>query len=210
VPSLALLCLQTLITSSSDADFSETVVPFIPLHLRHVLLRWAAVHRPLTNHQLRALCGSDGHVAGELIIIGPNTAVGEDQFRPPDAEGRLAEWESDDWVAPPMHTFILVSAHLAPSIMFTLPATLTHLALINILNPVSLHRLPMTCPLLECLDLSHNMWLVAEKDAEERLGNVQWSRWHRLRTLGMRGCHVPAESMVEINKGRWDDVQVVR
>jgi hypothetical protein len=94
--------------------------------------------------------------------------------------------------------------------MFTLPPTLTHLALINILNPVSLHRLPMTCPLLECLDLSHNMWLVAEKDAEERLGNVQWSRWHRLRTLGMRGCHVPAESMVEINKGRWDDVQVVR
>jgi hypothetical protein len=103
-----------------------------------------------------------------------------------------------------------MSAHLTLSIICTLPATLTHLALVNILNPVSLHRLPMICPLVECLDLSYNAWLVAEKEAQDRLGKLQWSRWHQLRTLGLRGCHVPADLTVEVNKGRWDDVQVVK
>ncbi|KAJ6547671.1 hypothetical protein B0H19DRAFT_1166806 [Mycena capillaripes] len=207
VPPLTLLCLQTLV--SFDPDFSA-IVPFMPPHLRRDLLHWAAVHRPLTNSQLRALCGSDGHVAGELIIIGPNAAVREDQFRDPDAESRLAEWESDDSLPPPpMQTFILISARLAFSVMSTLPATLTHLALLNILNPLSLHRLPMICPLVECLDLSHNAWLVAEKEARETLGKVQWSRWHQLRILGLRGCHVPADMLVEVNKGRWEDVGII-
>ncbi|KAJ7271886.1 hypothetical protein B0H12DRAFT_668150 [Mycena haematopus] len=209
VPPLTLLCLQILVAPSFDADFAETM-QFIPPHLRLVLLRWAAVHRPLTNHKLRALC-SDGPVAGELIVVGPDASVHEDQFKGPDAECRSAEWDSDDWPPPiAMHTFILLSVHLTSSIVFNLPATLTHLALVHILNPVSLHRLPTTCPLLECLDLSYNAWLVAEKDAQERLGKLQWSRWHHLRTLGLRGCHVPSDLMVLVNRGRWDDVQVVK
>ncbi|KAF8212124.1 hypothetical protein K438DRAFT_1662784 [Mycena galopus ATCC 62051] len=209
VPPLTLLCLQTLVISF-DADLAE-IVQFIPPHLRLAVLRWAAVHQPLPNDQLRALC-SDGPPAGELIVVGPNAGLHEDQFRGPDAElSRSAEWESDDWPhPPPMHTLVLLSAHLTLSIISTLPATLTRLALVNILNPVALHRLVTTCPLVECLDLSYNSWLVAEKEAQDRLGKLQWSRWHQLRTLGLRGCHVSADLMVEVNKGRWDDVQVVK
>ncbi|KAJ6596998.1 hypothetical protein DFH09DRAFT_108492 [Mycena vulgaris] len=211
VPPLTLLCLQILITTLSDADFSDTVLPFIPSHLRHDLLRWTAIHRPLNNNgQIRALCGPEGHLAGELILIGPNANVREDQFRDPE-HTRSAEWESDDWLPPPpMHTFVLVSAHLSFSTLCSLPATLTRLALVNLPTPVSLHRLPTTCPLVECLDLSYNTWLVAEKEAQERLGKVKWSRWHQLRTLGIRGCHVPADMIAEVNKGRWDDVRVVK
>ncbi|KAJ7685298.1 hypothetical protein DFH06DRAFT_1357343 [Mycena polygramma] len=207
VPPLTLLCLQTL---TLDADFLN-IIPFIPAHLRLDLLRWTAVHRPLTNHQLRALCGSDGHVAGELIIIGPNATVHEQQFRRPDAEHRAAEWESDESFAlPPMHTLIIVCAHLGFSVMSTLPATLTHLALVNVPNALPLHRLPMTCPLLQCLDLSHNIWLATEKEARESLDKVQWSRWHQLRILGLKGCHIPADVLGKVNKGRWDDVRVVK
>jgi len=108
-----------------------------------------------------------------------------------------------------MHTFILVSAHISSSAR--LPATLTRLGLINVSTPVSLHRLPTTCPLLELLDISYNDWLVAEKDVQEKLGKVQWSRWHHLRELGMRACHdIPGDIMAEVNKGRWDDVKVVK
>ncbi|KAJ7046903.1 hypothetical protein C8F04DRAFT_213816 [Mycena alexandri] len=211
VPPLTSLCLQILRMAPFDADFSENILPFIPPHLRRTLLRWSAVHAPLTTHQLRALCSSDGDVAGELIVVGPDAGLREDQFKHPDADSCLAEWESEDWVAPPpMHTFILVSSHLAVSVMCTLPATLTHLALVNVSNPVSLHRLPTICPLVESLDLSYNTWLVAEAEARERLGKVQWSRWHQLRILGIRGCHVPTAIVVEVNKGRWDDVQVVK
>ncbi|KAJ7774946.1 hypothetical protein B0H16DRAFT_1713391 [Mycena metata] len=211
VPPLTSLCLQILRTAPFDADFSENILPFIPPHLRRTLLRWSAVQAPLTTHQLRALCGSDGDVAGELIVVGPDAGLREDHFKHADANSRFAEWESEDWVAPPpMHTFVLVSSHLAVSLMCTLPATLTHLALVNVLNPVSLHRLPMICPLVESLDLSYNTWLVAEADARERLGKIQWSRWHQLRILGMRGCHVPTATVAEVNKGRWDDVHVVK
>ncbi|KAJ7709798.1 hypothetical protein B0H17DRAFT_1124311 [Mycena rosella] len=209
VPPLTLMCLQILITSSFEDDFFETILPFIPTHLRHDLLRWTAVHYPLTNHQLHALCGPEGHVGGELVVIGPNATVCEDQFKSAE-QSRSAEWESDDWrPLPPMHTFILVSGHIGFSTLCSLPATLTHLALINLPAPVSLHRLPSTCPLVECLDLSYNTWLVAEKEARERLGTVKWSRWHQLHKLGFRGCQLPADIMVEVNKGRWDDVRVV-
>ncbi|KAJ7109484.1 hypothetical protein C8R44DRAFT_635084 [Mycena epipterygia] len=207
VPPLTLVCLQILV-KTFDADFSD-IIPFIPPHLRHDLLRWTAIHDPLSNDHLRALCGLDGHVAGELIIM-PPASIREDQFRYPEPS-RSAEWESDDWLPPPpMHTFILVSSHLSFSTLCNLPVTLTHLALVNLPTPVSLHRLPTTCPLVECLDLSYNSWLVVEKEARERLGKVQWSRWHQLQTLGVRECYIPADMIIEVNKGRWDDVTVVK
>ncbi|KAF7363528.1 Release factor H-coupled R [Mycena sanguinolenta] len=102
VPPLTLLCLQTLM-SSLGGDLTE-VVQFIPPHLRLALMRWAAVHRPLSNHQLRVLC-PDGPVDGELIIVGPEATVHEDQFRGPDGEEcQSAEWETDDWPNPPPDT----------------------------------------------------------------------------------------------------------
>jgi hypothetical protein len=210
VPSLTLLCLRTLVTSSSDDDFSENIVPYIPSHLRKDLLRWTAVHSPLTNSKLHALSEPDGHVGGELILVGPHTRVLEDQFGDPERDGRLSEWESDESLPAPLHTFILVSAHLAFSTLCSLPATITHLALINLPTPVPIHRLPATCPLVERLDLSYNRWLVGEKEAQEKLGKMNWTRFHNLRVLGLRGCHMPDNLMTEVNKGRWDDVEVIR
>ncbi|KAJ6623545.1 hypothetical protein B0H10DRAFT_2010369 [Mycena sp. CBHHK59/15] len=211
VPPLTLICLRILLTSFSDAEFSENIVPFIPSHLRHDLLRWTTVHSPLNSSQLDALCGPDRHTDGELIIIGPNATVREDQFRHLEPEERTSEWESDDWLPPPpLHTFILVSAHLGFPTLCNLPATISRLALINLPTPVSLHRLPTTCPLIEVLDLSFNSWLVTEKEAQERLGKVQWSRWHQLRTLGFRECRVTAQMVAEVNKGRWDDVIIIK
>ncbi|KAJ7430735.1 hypothetical protein B0H11DRAFT_2263068 [Mycena galericulata] len=209
VPPLTLLCLQ-IIRSSSDADFFETILPFIPPHLRNDLLRWTAIHSPLTAQQLRSLCGSEGHVAGELIIMGPNGSLRDDHFESPETS-RSVEWESDERLATvPMQTCILVSVQLTLYSLRTLPPTLTRLALIDVLAPVSLQRLPTTCPLLEHLDLSYNTWLVTEKDSRERLDKVQWSRWHHLRELGARGCHIPADIVDDMNKNRWDDVKVVQ
>ncbi|KAJ7097845.1 hypothetical protein B0H15DRAFT_773113 [Mycena belliarum] len=208
VPSLTLLCLQILITTSFDVDFAETILPFIPPHLCHELLRWTAVYHPLVYTQIRAVCGPEGHAAGELIIIGPNANVCEDEFKSP--EHGSTEWDSDDWIPqPPMHTVIIVSSHLRFSTLTKLPVTLTHLALVDLLAPVSLHRLPATCPLIECLDLSYNSWLVAEEEAKERLDTVNWSRWHQLHTLGVRGCHFAADMIREVNKSRWRDVKVI-
>lgn len=202
VPPLSLLCLQLLIKTYS---LSDDVLPFIPTHLRRDLLRWATIHHPLTNPQLDALCSPDGHVAGELMIVGPNASVRDDLF---ESLQPSEEWEEDDRAAPLIHTFILASAHLSPSI--NLPASLTRLGLVNILTPVSLHRLPTACPLLEHLDLSYNVWLVAEKEARERLGKVTWSRWHHLQELGVKECYFDPDMIAEVNRGRWDDVQVVK
>ncbi|KAJ7632725.1 hypothetical protein FB45DRAFT_791908 [Roridomyces roridus] len=202
VPRLSLVCLQILIKSYS---LSDDVLSFIPTHLRLDLLRWAATHHPLTNSELDALCGRHGHVAGELIIVGPNASVREDQFEPLQPS---EEWEEEEDPAPLIHTFILASSHLSPSIH--LPATLTRLGLVNILTPVNvLNRLPTTCPLLEHLDLSFNVWLVAEKEARERLGKIPWSRWHHLQQLGVRKCYFAPDMIEQVNRGRWDDVTIV-
>ncbi|KAH9951448.1 hypothetical protein B0H21DRAFT_849941 [Amylocystis lapponica] len=58
--------------------FAEELVPCLPSHLRRNLLRWTAVHSPLPTSKLYALCAPDGHVDGELIVVGPQASLHRD------------------------------------------------------------------------------------------------------------------------------------
>jgi Ran GTPase-activating protein (RanGAP) involved in mRNA processing and transport len=84
------------------------------------------------------------------------------------------------------------------------------MALLNLPTPIALHRLPGVCPLLEVLDLSYNIWLSStSRNAPKILERVEWCRWNCLRVLGLRDCLISDEMLQKLNKGRWDDVQVV-
>lgn len=230
VPPLTLLCLRILVTCYSSADFIEYILPFIPPHLRRDLLRYTAVHSPLPDSKLYPLCEPDGHVDGELIVVGPRATLPENHFRRnpsltsthlPDLEESESEehhdaedawdWESsshDERVPTSPHTIALINVHVPMSAFLNLPPTLTHLALINIPFPVSLHRLPGLCPLLVVLDLSYNNWL-SPSYKDEILERVDWTRFSKLHTLAFRGCSIPQDIIRRVNKGRWDDVEVI-
>ncbi|KIJ06371.1 hypothetical protein PAXINDRAFT_20438, partial [Paxillus involutus ATCC 200175] len=80
VPPLTLLCIRIILAASSGPDLIE-ITPYIPPHLRHALLRYTAVHAPLSQAMLDALCDGTGHVNGELIVVGPRTSLHRNAFR---------------------------------------------------------------------------------------------------------------------------------
>jgi len=218
IPLLTNLCLRVLATLPSQ-EFIQDIIPYIPPHLRRDLVRHTAITSPLPNSKLFALCEPDGHTDTELIVVGPNATLGDDYFiraTPASSKDTLDNEEDESWDSErdsgshPLGTFILMSTRLATSSLLSLPATITRMALINLPTPISLHRLPTTCPLLITLDLSYNAWLSPGSDnAEQMLERVDWGRWNYLRILGLRECHVSSEMLVKLNRGRWDDVEVV-
>ncbi|KAJ7063377.1 hypothetical protein C8F01DRAFT_1081884 [Mycena amicta] len=210
VPQLTLLCLRSLVVSCSDEEFENLVPKHIPSHLRRELLHWTAVFSPLTGRKLKALCGAEAHVAGELVVVGPDAHVREDDFQAYQGVHCSTEWESDDAAPSPLRNLLLISTPVAFSLLLALPPTLTRLALVNIPTPVPLHRLPATCPLVEHIDLSYNTWLASERDSQERLGKVIWSRLKYLTRLGLRRCSIPAGILMDMNKCRWDDVEIIQ
>ncbi|KAF8634085.1 hypothetical protein AX15_001087 [Amanita polypyramis BW_CC] len=159
VPSLALVCLRRLLSLTSSSEFAETVVPYLPPHLRRDLMRDATVHSPLPGSMLFSLCGKEGHVAGELIVVGPAASLPEAYF---SRDGSLergkgqSDWDEEGDTTEFLNTFVLMSARLASSTLLRLPATIVNMALVHLPDPISLHRLPIVCPLLETLDLSYN------------------------------------------------------
>ncbi|PFH51735.1 hypothetical protein AMATHDRAFT_141846 [Amanita thiersii Skay4041] len=236
IPPLTLICLRYLLSVLPTPDFVEVVVPHLPSHLRRELVRDMAIRDPLPNPKLYSLCGRDGHVGGELILVGPAASLPEGYFLrtiPPnqdtspsnnlttrqtedlcqteDNEEGLEDWDAEESMPELFHTLVLVSIRLASSTFLSLPVTLTCLALIRLPTPVPLHRLPSCCPLLEILDLSYNTWLCEDfPDIQKSLDRIEWSRWSDLQILGWRGCYVPNVMLVKLNKGRWDDVKVVQ
>ena len=213
IPPLTQLCLQILLSFPS-AEFAHDIVPFLPPHLRHDLIRYAAIYAPLPDSKLYALCERDGHAGGDLIVVGPQATLRDDYFirngRPSHSNDVTADWDSDKSTPEPLCTLILMSTPVAISTVLTLPPTITHMALINLPTPIALHRLPGICPLLEVLDLSYNIWLgLTSADAPKRLNRVEWNRWNNLRVLGMRECVVSEEMLRKLNQGRWDDVEIV-
>ncbi|KAI0831312.1 hypothetical protein BC628DRAFT_1407814 [Trametes gibbosa] len=136
-----------------------------------------------------------------------------------DEEGHTGSWEaesSSQETAPQLHTLIVLDAPVHITTLFAFPPVLTCLALVALPSPTPVHRLPRICPLLAVLDLSYNPWLNeppggkgAESAAETIAQRVEWTKWARLRVLGLRGCNVPQEVLARVNRGRWDEVEIV-
>lgn len=227
VPPLTLVCLRHLLSLTSPSEFIQCVVPYLPSHLRLDLVRDTAIHSPLPPSSLFSLLGEEGHVAGELLVVGAAASLPEgyllrnsltadidDAEMPSDNNEKdiiASDWDAEGDTPEVLNTFILVSTPLAPTTLLRLPLTIKSMALINLPFSAPLHRLPSVCPLLEVLDLSYNTWLAeGSQDGQKILNSIDWRRWNQLRVLGFRGCHFPHGMIVKLNKGRWDDVQVIQ
>lgn len=178
IPPLSLLCLQLFLTTCTTSEFRDEIVPYIPSHLRKDLIRFTAIHSPLSSARLYALWEPYGHTDGEIIVVGPGAVLKDNHFirsysgagiTPPSEHDDTASTQEEDWdwdvedtdTNPPLTVLILLNTSLASSTVFSFPPTLTHLALINLSTPVPIHRLPSICPLLVVLDISYNTWLGA-------------------------------------------------
>ncbi|KAG2041604.1 hypothetical protein BDR03DRAFT_1072427 [Suillus americanus] len=217
-PTLALLSLHVIRMECSGYELAK-IRPYIPPHLRRVLMRHSAIHCPLSQIELNAICGEEKHADGELIVVGPHATLRSDHFRrihssresvPEECTAEESTWDS------------LATQRSEPSALFSLtllstpltfalsdlPPTITCLALINIPKPVSLQRLPLYCPLVSLLDLSYNSWLVPAS-GEKLLQDYPWTKSRYLKVLGLRGCRVTSTLLSQVNRGRWDDVDVI-
>ncbi|KAG6917949.1 hypothetical protein DXG01_017133 [Tephrocybe rancida] len=215
VPTLASLCLRIL-AALPPQEFAEDIVPWLAPHLRRDLIRLSAVHAPLPGPKLWPLYDPDGHADTEVLVVGPHATLRDDYFIRSSGSAATTtasdsddDWDADKPGAEPLSTLILMSTRLATSTLHSLPPTLTRLALLNLSMPVPLHRLPNTCPLLVLLDLSYNTWLTTEDETDRAFERVDWARWGALRVLGLRECAMSSMVRVRLNKGRWDDVEVV-
>jgi len=249
IPKLAQLCMRSVLPYCRGSLFAEVLVPCLHPHLRRDLLRWTAIHAPLSSSKLFALCDNDKHVDGELIVVGLQASLPIDYFKQPDRQyaqeledggirnetgdssedSGTSSWESStsSGSTPPatFTTLVLVTTPLPLQLLFTLPPSLTHLALLALPAPTPIHRLPRICPLLEVLDLSYNPWLgylqlvgadaaALSKDQFSAAGNetiverVEWGRWRQLRVLRLSNCGVGESIIQKVNKGRWVDVEV--
>jgi hypothetical protein len=219
VSSLTQLCLGKLLSECSTVEFIEDVIPCLPVHLRLELIRYAAIHCPLSDKMLHALLGSEGHTDGELVVVGSSASHPADHFLKAQIQGTAGDgssqrhdspkdWDVDDSTSVSLQSLIVVSNRLLA--LKLLPPTITHLVLINLENPITLHRLPRLVPLLVVLDLSYNRWLDPYSDETLRsIERIGWDHWTQLRILGWRGNVIPEGTMIRLNKGRWDDVEVV-
>ncbi|KIM49336.1 hypothetical protein M413DRAFT_438520 [Hebeloma cylindrosporum] len=217
VPSLALLCLQTILSDkTSNSQFRE-IAPCIPAHLRRDIIRYCAIYSPLPSWKLYAMYGSQGHADHEMLIMGDAASLRDEFFLAGttcagDADGIVraagveSDWESEGLSEKPLQSLILVSTRVSPSTLLALPPTITRMALINLSDSLAIYKLPKICPLLVLLDLSYNQWL---KDSTSPLTKVNWSRWSHLEVLGLKDCAVSEELVASINRGRWDDVKIV-
>jgi hypothetical protein len=230
VPSLAHLCVRYLhgfFADSPDA-FNEDVLPFLATHLRRDMIRDSAIRSPSNTQRLNAMYAGSGHADGEILVVGPQAALKAEWIGTTDAAATLAaqassmtisdstrvsddweaedaDWEEDTKDAYTLHTLLLLSTRLSPSLLPQLPATLTILALMDIPNAVAVHRLPRLCPRLTVLDLSFNQaWLDLKL-----LSRVDWRRWRDLQLLGLRDCNVSLGDLKQVNEGRWSDVEII-
>ncbi|KAJ7581238.1 hypothetical protein C8J56DRAFT_260549 [Mycena floridula] len=221
VPALAMLCLRRLLTFSQTLEDFQEMIEHVPFHLRRDLLRYTAIHAPLNNIRLASLNDVDGHCAGELIIVGPAASFPEDfgllqstsASESADVVSPSESWDLDDSGEPShLAKLILLSVHLPAPTLLSFPATLTHIALINLPILVPIHRLPGLCPLLVSLDLSYNSWLhptAASDTGIKLLEKMDWGRWTELKTLGLRGCALSQTMLTKVSKGRWGQLNIV-
>ncbi|KAG1891123.1 hypothetical protein F4604DRAFT_1876292 [Suillus subluteus] len=214
-PTLALLSLHVILMECSGYELAE-IRPYIPPHLRRALMRHSAINCPLSQIELNAICGEEGHADGELVVVGPHATLRSDHFRrihssrESECAAEESTWESlatQGSEPSALFSLTLLSTPLTFALS-DLPPTITCLALINIPKPVSLQRLPLYCPLVSLLDLSYNSWLISAS-GEKLLQDYPWTKLRYLKVLGLRGCHVTSTLLSQVNRGRWDDVDVI-
>ncbi|KAH9854236.1 hypothetical protein C2E23DRAFT_914859 [Lenzites betulinus] len=155
--------------------------------------------------------GNSGHDDGGADDTTEDAAEASDEDE--------SSWEADSSsqeTSPQLHTIIVLNAPVHITTLFSFPPVLTRLALVALPAPTPVHRLPRICPLLVVLDLSYNPWLNeppggqgAESASETVAQRVEWTKWARLRVLGLRGCDVPRDVLMQVNRGRWDEVEIV-
>ncbi|KAG9318855.1 hypothetical protein JVU11DRAFT_961 [Chiua virens] len=216
IPTLTLLCLQLLRTACPSADLAD-IAPYIPRHLCRALLRYTAVHAPLSQIELDALCQGTTHVDTELLLIGPRNTFRAHAPDPLQRDDALAEtWDAvealDTDESAALRSLAVVSSPLSAATVLAFPPTITHLALIDVPRWLALWRLPTICPLVVFLDLSYNTWLRADERGRGApvLEEVGWNGLRRLEVLGLRGCHVTPKVLLELNRGRWEEVRVIQ
>ncbi|TFK30014.1 hypothetical protein FA15DRAFT_630848 [Coprinopsis marcescibilis] len=222
---LSMMCLLHLISRYPLTELREDILPFIPQHLCQSLVRYTSIHSPLPTGRLLALYEEESHANGEIIIVGPNNALREDYFIRGSSLSRHAEagspnedippeeesWDSEDKSPTLLRTVIVISSRLSMATLLSFPPTITHLALVRIPAPISLHRLPKTCPLLVFLDLSYNDWLSSPSiETLRSWDRIDWSRWRELKDLGLRGSNMPKNMLDKVNQGRWEDVDIIQ
>ena len=217
IPSLAELCMKVLLDALSEPeDFEKVLLPLLPPHLRFVLHRYTAVHSPLSTQRLNALMGESGHINGELIVVGPNASLCMDgvSLKPPNRQIPVESsqgWEAEDPFVDSfeLQTLALLSTDFSLLAILSLPRSLTRLALVDVPTPPPLSKLPVLCPSIQTLDLSFNSWLASPDRSRAFLGTINWDGWNDLNVLGLRGYYsVHQETLDQVNKNRWVDVQI--
>uniref|UniRef100_D8PVP3 Uncharacterized protein n=1 Tax=Schizophyllum commune (strain H4-8 / FGSC 9210) TaxID=578458 RepID=D8PVP3_SCHCM len=113
-PTLALVCLRALLALYTPEEIVEDVAPLLPGHLRRLLVRDAAMHAPFSTAQLLELGGVEGHIEGELVVVGPAAGLREEHvIRLADsarAQATSEDWDADDDTGtPPLQTLVLIS-----------------------------------------------------------------------------------------------------
>ncbi|KAG8217879.1 hypothetical protein J3R82DRAFT_6045 [Butyriboletus roseoflavus] len=231
IPQLTLLCLQLIRAICPGADLAQ-VVPYIPLHLRRALVRYTAIQAPLSQIELDALCKGTTHVDTELIVVGPYNTLRGSVFRKNDPTTGVHHDDTDavehrdsesggSWDAVQtrdneplvLRSLAVLSSPLSAATVLAFPPTITHLVLVNIPHRIPLQRLPTICPLLVLLDLSYNPWLYSFEVVDGGrpiLEEVGWAKLRRLEVIGLRACPVTQTLLLELNRGRWEDIRVIQ
>ncbi|KAL1758352.1 hypothetical protein FB107DRAFT_288661 [Schizophyllum commune] len=139
-PTLALVCLRALLALYTPEEIVEDVAPLLPGHLRRLLVRDAAMNAPFCTAQLLELGGEEGHIEGELVVVGPAAGLREEHVtRLADsarAQATSEDWDADDDTGtPPLQTLVLISLPRLP------------------ISPSSTSRNPSYC--IDCLAFVH-------------------------------------------------------
>ena len=229
VPPLSQICIHLILADCRGADLVD-LAQYMPVHLRRALMRHAAVHAPLTMSELTALCDGQGSLDGELIVVGDQPSFLRSWFRNSitgphgvaahrvigadddgNSEDSCDDTQSVDMEPVVLTSLSLVSAALSAPIFRALPASITHLALLNLPHPILLQKLATICPRLVFLDLSYNAWLDCTPGwrAQNLLMDVDWWKHRYLQVLGLRGTALTSKLLARITQGRLEDIKVV-